>query len=92
MILVTITFPYLKFWIIQLLTSPSFCTSDNFSSVSIYFRVSAKSIYPFVEDNDGKTSLDYAKEEKKVEILKALINNKYGSEQDSLLHLAAMLF
>ncbi|KLT22797.1 ankyrin like-protein [Wolbachia endosymbiont of Armadillidium vulgare str. wVulC] len=35
--------------------------------------------------------LDYAKEGKKAEILQALINNKYGSEQDSLLHLAAMI-
>ncbi|AWW50842.1 ankyrin repeat domain-containing protein [Wolbachia endosymbiont of Folsomia candida] len=50
-----------------------------------------KNINPFVEDNDGKTSLDYAKDGKKVEILEALINNKYGSEQDSLLHLAAMV-
>ncbi len=50
-----------------------------------------KNINPFVEDNDGRTSLDYAKEGKKAEILKALINNKYGSEQDSLLHLAAMI-
>ncbi len=50
-----------------------------------------KNINPFVEDNEGKTSLDYAKEGKKAEILQALINNKYGSEQDSLLHLAAMI-
>ncbi len=50
-----------------------------------------KNINPFIEDNDGKTSLDYAKEGKKAEILQALINNKYGSEQDSLLHLAAMI-
>ncbi|RZF42249.1 hypothetical protein LSTR_LSTR015204 [Laodelphax striatellus] len=50
-----------------------------------------KNINPFVEDNEGKTSLDYAKEEKKAEILQALINNKYGSEQDNLLHLAAMI-
>ncbi len=27
----------------------------------------------------------------KAEILQALINNKYGSEQDNLLHLAAMI-
>ncbi len=50
-----------------------------------------KNINPFVEDNEGKTSLDYAKEGKKAEILQALINNKYGSEQDSLLHLAVMI-
>lgn len=62
---------------------------DELSMVDLL--LTKKNINPFVEDNDGKTSLDYAKEEKKAEILKALINNKYGSEQDSLLHLAAMI-
>ncbi|XP_043486653.1 E3 ubiquitin-protein ligase MIB1-like [Polistes fuscatus] len=37
-----------------------------------------KNINPFVEDNDGKTSLDYAKEGKKAEILQALINTSTG--------------
>ncbi|EEB55393.1 ankyrin repeat domain protein [Wolbachia endosymbiont of Culex quinquefasciatus JHB] len=62
---------------------------DELSMVDLL--LTKKNINPFVEDNDGKTSLDYAKEGKKAEILKALINNKYGSEQDSLLHLAAMV-
>lgn len=62
---------------------------DELSMVDLL--LTKKNINPFIEDNDGKTSLDYAKEEKKAEILKALISNKYGSEQDSLLHLAAMI-
>ncbi|WP_438456551.1 ankyrin repeat domain-containing protein [Wolbachia endosymbiont of Kerria lacca] len=62
---------------------------DELSMVDLL--LTKKNINPFVEDNDGKTSLDYAKEGKKAEILQALINNKYGSEQDSLLHLAAMI-
>ncbi len=62
---------------------------DELSMVDLL--LTKKNVNPFVEDNDGKTSLDYAKERKKAEILQALINNKYGSEQDSLLHLAAMI-
>ncbi|WP_264687075.1 ankyrin repeat domain-containing protein [Wolbachia endosymbiont (group B) of Rhopobota naevana] len=62
---------------------------DELSMVDLL--LTKKNINPFVEDNDGRTSLDYAKEGKKEEILQALINNKYGSEQDSLLHLAAMI-
>ena len=62
---------------------------DELSMVDLL--LTKKNINPFVEDNEGKTSLDYAKEEKKAEILQALIDNKYGSEQDSLLHLAAMI-
>ncbi|WP_349967021.1 ankyrin repeat domain-containing protein [Wolbachia endosymbiont of Armadillidium arcangelii] len=46
-----------------------------------------KNINPLITDDDGKSALDCAREE----ILQALINNKYGSEEDSLLHLAAML-
>ncbi len=62
---------------------------DELSMVDLL--LTKKNINPFVEDNEGKTSLDYAKEGEKAEILQALINNKYGSEQDSLLHLAAMI-
>lgn len=62
---------------------------DELSMVELL--LTQKNINPFVEDNEGKTSLDYAKDGEKVEILQALINNKYGSEQDSLLHLAAMI-
>ncbi|UXX40504.1 MULTISPECIES: ankyrin repeat domain-containing protein [unclassified Wolbachia] len=62
---------------------------DELSMVDLL--LTKKNINPFVEDNEGKTSLDYAKEGKKAEILKALISNKYGLEQDSLLHLAAMI-
>ncbi|WP_395460364.1 ankyrin repeat domain-containing protein [Wolbachia endosymbiont (group B) of Myelois circumvoluta] len=62
---------------------------DELSMVDLL--LTKKNINPFVEDNEGKTSLDYAKEAKKAEILQALISNKYGSEQDSLLHLAAMI-
>jgi ankyrin repeat protein len=50
-----------------------------------------KNINPFTPDDKGKTSLDYARNVERKEILQALINNKYGSEQDSLLHLAAMV-
>ncbi len=46
-----------------------------------------KNINPLITDDDGKSALDCAREE----ILQALINHKYGSEEDSLLHLAAML-
>ncbi|WP_341816033.1 ankyrin repeat domain-containing protein [Wolbachia endosymbiont (group B) of Idaea biselata] len=46
-----------------------------------------KNINPLITDDDGKSALSCAREE----ILQALINNKYGSEEDSLLHLAAML-
>ncbi|MFP3032571.1 MAG: ankyrin repeat domain-containing protein, partial [Wolbachia sp.] len=38
-----------------------------------------KNINPLITDDDGKSVLDCAKEE----ILQALINNKYGSEEDS---------
>ncbi|MBR9984167.1 MAG: ankyrin repeat domain-containing protein [Wolbachia endosymbiont of Homalodisca vitripennis] len=62
---------------------------DELSMVDLL--LTKKNINPFVEDNEGKTSLDYAKEGKKAEILQALISNKYGSEEDSLLHLAAMI-
>ncbi|WP_265030399.1 ankyrin repeat domain-containing protein [Wolbachia endosymbiont (group B) of Athalia cordata] len=62
---------------------------DELSMVDLL--LTKKNINPFVEDNEGKTSLDYAKEGEKAEILQALINNKYGSEQDNLLHLAAMI-
>lgn len=53
--------------------------------------LSKKNINPFTSDNEGKTSLDYAKEGQKSEILKALTNNKYGHEEDNLLHLAAIM-
>lgn len=46
-----------------------------------------KNINPLIADDDGKSALSCAREE----ILQALINHKYGSEGDSLLHLAAML-
>ncbi len=46
-----------------------------------------KNINPLITDDDGKSALSCAREE----ILQALINHKYGSEKDSLLHLAAML-
>ncbi|WP_265035207.1 MULTISPECIES: ankyrin repeat domain-containing protein [unclassified Wolbachia] len=46
-----------------------------------------KNINPLITDDNGKSALDCAREE----ILQALINHKYGSEEDSLLHLAAML-
>ncbi|RDD34077.1 ankyrin repeat domain-containing protein [Wolbachia endosymbiont of Cylisticus convexus] len=46
-----------------------------------------KNINPLIADDDGKSALSCAREE----VLQALINHKYGSEGDSLLHLAAML-
>lgn len=62
---------------------------DELSMVDLL--LTKKNINPFVEDSDGKTSLDYAREGEKTRILQALVNNKYGSEEDSLLHLAAMV-
>lgn len=44
-----------------------------------------------IEDEKGKSSLDYAKDVRRKETLQALIDAKYGSEQDSLLHLAAVM-
>ncbi|MBV0900016.1 MAG: ankyrin repeat domain-containing protein [Wolbachia endosymbiont of Fragariocoptes setiger] len=52
--------------------------------------LSKKNVNPFTFNNEGKTSLDYAKEGEKNKILKALINNKYGHEEDNLLHSAAI--
>ncbi|WP_253303083.1 ankyrin repeat domain-containing protein [Wolbachia endosymbiont of Phyllotreta cruciferae] len=71
--------------------TPLHCAIEFDELSMIDLLLTKKNINPFVEDNDGKTSLDYAKEGKKAEILQALINNKYGSEQDNLLHLAAMI-
>ena len=48
-----------------------------------------KRINPLAQDDEGKTSLDYAKG--KSEILQTLIDRRYGSDQDSLLHLSAMM-
>lgn len=62
---------------------------DELSLVELL--LTQKSVNPFVEDHKGKNSLDYVRSKEKSEILEALINNKYGAEQDSLLHLAVML-
>ncbi|MBD0392265.1 ankyrin repeat domain-containing protein, partial [Wolbachia endosymbiont of Pentalonia nigronervosa] len=48
-----------------------------------------KDINPLMKDDDGKTPLCYAREENKQDIVKILINNRYGQEKNSLLHLAA---
>ncbi len=60
---------------------------DELSLVDLL--LSKKNINPLVEDTEGRSSLDYAVERK--EILQALINNKYGIEQDNILHLAAVM-
>lgn len=61
--------------------------SDDLALVDLLFN--KKNINPFVKDNTGKAPLDYAQEENKTRVLQALINNKYGPDRDSLLHLAA---
>lgn len=51
--------------------------------------LTAKDINPFIKDCSHKTPFDYAKEDNRNKILQALIDNKYGPDKDSLLHLAA---
>lgn len=52
---------------------------------TIEVLLTREDIDPLVKDESGKTPFDYAKPE----IKKALMSNKYGSEKNSLLHLAA---
>ncbi|WP_425386556.1 ankyrin repeat domain-containing protein [Wolbachia endosymbiont (group A) of Barypeithes pellucidus] len=52
---------------------------------TIEVLLTREDIDPLVKDDSGKTPFDYAKPE----IKKALMSNKYGSEKNSLLHLAA---
>nr|WP_255419730.1 ankyrin repeat domain-containing protein [Wolbachia endosymbiont of Diaphorina citri] len=54
---------------------------------TIEVLLTREDIDPLVKDDSGKTPFDYA--ENRPEIKKALMNNKYGSEKNSLLHLAA---
>ncbi|MFP3015861.1 MAG: ankyrin repeat domain-containing protein, partial [Wolbachia sp.] len=54
---------------------------------TIEVLLTREDIDPLVKDDSGKTPFDYAKN--RPEIKKALMNNKYGSEKNSLLHLAA---
>ncbi|MEC4735660.1 MAG: ankyrin repeat domain-containing protein [Wolbachia endosymbiont of Halictus tumulorum] len=53
--------------------------------ISLEVLLTREDIDPLVKDDSGKTPFDYAKPE----IKKALMSNKYGSEKNSLLHLAA---
>ncbi|WP_333023611.1 ankyrin repeat domain-containing protein [Wolbachia endosymbiont of Pentidionis agamae] len=69
--------------------TPLHCAIELDELCLVELLLAEKNINPFLEDNDGKTSLDYAS--KKVGILQALIGNKYGTEKDSLLHLAAVV-
>jgi ankyrin repeat protein len=71
--------------------TPLHCAIELDALSLVDLLLTQKNINPFVEDDDGKTSLDYARNVRKKEILQALINSKYGSEKDSLLHLAAMM-
>ncbi|XGA08230.1 MAG: ankyrin repeat domain-containing protein [Wolbachia endosymbiont of Xenopsylla cheopis] len=57
---------------------------------AVRYLLTIKNINPFIQDNNGRTPFDYAKkEDDKNKILQTLIDNKYGSDRDSLLHLAA---
>ncbi|AWW50881.1 ankyrin repeat domain-containing protein [Wolbachia endosymbiont of Folsomia candida] len=71
--------------------TPLHCAIELDELSLVELLLTKKNINPLIEDNEGKTSLDYARNVVKKEVLKALINNKYGSEQDSLLHLAAVM-
>jgi hypothetical protein len=46
-------------------------------------------IDPLIKDDSGKTPFCYAKEGNRSNVVKVLVGNKYGSEKNSLLHLAA---
>lgn len=73
--------------------TPLHCAIELDELSLVELLLTQKNINPFTPDDEGKTPLCYARNvnvEKK-EILQALINNKYGSEEDSLLHLAAMM-
>ncbi|MBD0392108.1 ankyrin repeat domain-containing protein, partial [Wolbachia endosymbiont of Pentalonia nigronervosa] len=59
---------------------------DELSLVDLL--LSKRSINPLITDNENKSALDYAKDNR---VLQVLINHKYGLEKDSLLHLAAIL-
>ncbi len=52
---------------------------------TIEVLLTREDIDPLVKDDSGKTPFDYARPE----IKKTLMSNKYGSEKNSLLHLAA---
>ncbi|WCR54388.1 MAG: hypothetical protein PG981_001410 [Wolbachia endosymbiont of Ctenocephalides orientis wCori] len=71
--------------------TPLHCAIELDELSLVELLLTKKNINPLIEDNEGKTSLDYARNVVKKEVLEALINNKYGSEQDSLLHLAAIM-
>uniref|UniRef100_UPI002FD13C7F ankyrin repeat domain-containing protein n=1 Tax=Wolbachia endosymbiont of Pentidionis agamae TaxID=3110435 RepID=UPI002FD13C7F len=65
--------------------TPLHCAIELDELSLVELLLTQTNINPFVEDNDGKTSLNYVKNGKKAEILQALIGNKYGTEKDSLL-------
>ncbi|AWW50860.1 ankyrin repeat domain-containing protein [Wolbachia endosymbiont of Folsomia candida] len=71
--------------------TPLHCAIELDELSLVELLLTQKNINPFTPDDEGKTSLCYARNVERKEILEALINNKYGSEQDSLLHLAAMM-
>ncbi|WP_339045332.1 ankyrin repeat domain-containing protein [Candidatus Mesenet endosymbiont of Agriotes lineatus] len=62
---------------------------DELALILIDELLTAKDINPFIKDCFSRTPFDYAKEGNRNKILQALIDNKYGSDKDSLLHLAA---
>ncbi|WP_341808570.1 ankyrin repeat domain-containing protein [Wolbachia endosymbiont (group E) of Neria commutata] len=61
--------------------------ADRLKTIEVL--LTREDIDPLVKDDSGKTPFCYAKEGNRPEIIKALISNKYGSEKNSLLHLAA---
>ncbi|GHM57939.1 MAG: hypothetical protein sL5_00360 [Candidatus Mesenet longicola] len=61
---------------------------DELALTLIKELLTAKNINPFIKDCFNKTPFDYAKESNRSKILQALIDHQYGSDKDSLLHLA----
>lgn len=61
--------------------------ADKLKTIEIL--VTREDIDPLVKDDSGKTPFCYAKEGNRLDIVKALINSRYGPEKNSLLHLAA---
>ncbi len=62
---------------------------DELALALINELLTAKNINLFIKDQTNRTPFDWAIENNRNKILQALIDNKYGSDKDSLLHLAA---
>ncbi|WCR54389.1 MAG: Phosphocholine transferase AnkX [Wolbachia endosymbiont of Ctenocephalides orientis wCori] len=56
---------------------------------TIEILLTREDIDQLIKDDNGKTPFCYAREENKSEIVQVLVNNRYGQDRNSLLHLAA---